>query len=62
MSSYIVGTYRGKKLTCNWSRNTCSQSSQLTEPLWTDSGLKSGIAVCELMFNSKKKKKNEGRE
>ena len=32
------------------SGNTLSQSSQLTEPLWTDSGLKSGISVGELIF------------
>ena len=30
--------------------NTRAQSSQLTEPLWTDPGLKSGISVCDLIF------------
>ena len=31
------------------SGNTQPQSSQLTEPLWTDPGVKSGISVCELI-------------
>ena len=35
----------GDELTLNSSGNTRSQSSQLAEPLWTDSGLKSGISV-----------------
>ena len=48
------------ELTCNCSRNTQSQSSQLAEPLWTDPGLKSGIIVHELV--STLKKKGAGRE
>ena len=45
--------YRGKllgnELTRNSSGKTRSQSSQLAEPLWTDSGLKNGISVRELI-------------
>ena len=37
------------KLTRNSSGNTRSQSSQLAEPLWTDSGLESGINLRELI-------------
>ena len=35
---------------------------QLAEPLWTDSGLKSGISVRELISTLKKKKKSAGVE
>ena len=45
----------GNKLTCNLS----GQSSQLTEPLWTDPGIKSRIMVSELISISKKKKKKK---
>ena len=41
------------------SGNIRPQSSQLAEPLWTDSGLKGGSSVRELISTSKKKK--EGR-
>ena len=51
------GNLSGNKLTRNLSGNTRPQSSQLTEPLWTDPGLKSGIFVRELIFTKKKKKK-----
>ena len=51
------GNLSGNKLTRNSSSNTQSQSSQLIEPLWTDSGLKSGISVHELISTSKKRKK-----
>ena len=37
------------QLTRNSSGNTRPQSSQLTEPLWTDPGLKSEISVRELI-------------
>ena len=33
--------------------------SHLTEPLWTDPGLESGISVCELISTSRKKKKEK---
>ena len=36
----------GNELTLNWPGNTRFQSSQLAEPLWTYSGLRSGITVC----------------
>ena len=61
LSKHSVGTYQGNKLTCNSSGIT-PQMSQLAEPLWTDSGLKSGIGVRELISTSKKKKKGTGEE
>ena len=39
----------GNELTRNSSGNTRSQSSELAEPLWTDSDLKSGISLRELI-------------
>ena len=39
------GNQSGNELTRNSSGNTLLQSSQLSEPLWTDPGLKSGISV-----------------
>ena len=39
--------------------NTRAQSSQLAEPLWTDPGLKGGIAVRELISTLKKKSAGE---
>ena len=44
-----------------WHR-THAQSAQLTEPLWTDHSLKSGIAVCKLISTLKKKDKGAGTE
>ena len=46
------------ELTRNLSGNIQPQSSQLTEPLWTDPGIKSGISVYELISALKKKKKH----
>ena len=43
------GNLSGKELTRNSSGNTRSQSSQLAKPMWTDTGLKSGISVRELI-------------
>ena len=43
------GNLSGNELTCNSPGNTRSQSSQLSEPLWTDPGLKSGISLHELI-------------
>ena len=48
------GNVSGKELTRNSSGNTRSQSSQLSESLWTDSGLKSGISLRELISTLKK--------
>ena len=53
------GNLSGIELTCHLSGNSRPQSSQLAEPLWTDSGLKSGISVRELISTSKKKKNEE---
>ena len=47
----------GNKLTRNLSGNIQPQSSQLTDPLCTDPGIKSGIGVCKLVSTSKKKKR-----
>ena len=44
-----AGTYQGNKLTRDSSGNACPQSSQVTEPLWTDSGLQSRTGVSELL-------------
>ena len=51
----LFGNLSGNELTRNSSGKTRSQSSQLAEPLWTDSGLKSGISVLELISTLKKK-------
>ena len=48
-SRHGVGTYQGKELTRNSSGNTRPQSSQLAVPLWTDSDVKSGVSVSELI-------------
>ena len=42
-------TYQGNKLTRNSSECARPQSSSLTEPLWSEPGLKSGIGVRELI-------------
>ena len=55
LSRHSAGTY-GNELTRKSTGNTRSQSSQLSEPLWTDFGLKSGISVLELISTLKKKK------
>ena len=47
-------------VTRNLSGNIWPQSSQLAEPLWTDSGIKSEISMRELVFTSKKKKSAGG--
>ena len=43
------GNLSGNELKCNSSRNTRSKSPQLTEPLWTDPGLKNGVSLPELI-------------
>ena len=48
--------YQANKLTRNSSGKTRPQSSPLTEPLWTDSGLLSGIGMRNLISTLKKKK------
>ena len=55
------GNLSGNVLTRNLSGDIRPQSSQLAEPLWTDSGIKSGISVRELITTSKKKKKKKRR-
>ena len=53
---YAVQTCLWNKPTRNSSVNAHSQSSQLAEPLWTDSGLKSWICVHKSWSPLKKKK------
>ena len=53
LSWHSVGTY--PNTSSHVSGNIWPLSSQLTEPLWTDPGLKSGISVRELISSSKKK-------
>ena len=50
LSWHSVETYQGNELALNLSGNTRPQLSQLSELLWTHSGLKSGIGACELIF------------
>ena len=57
LSRHCVGTYQENKLTHNLSGNTQPQLSQLTEPLWTDPGLKSGIGVRRKLFSTSENKK-----
>ena len=45
------GNLSVNELIRNSSGNTWSQSSQLTQPMWTDPGLKSGVSVRGLMLN-----------
>ena len=52
LSMHSVGTCNGNELTGNSSGYTRPQSSQLTEPLWTDPGLKSGIGAHKLFDES----------
>ena len=47
LSKHSVGTY--KKLTGNSSGNAQPQSSQVTQPLWTDPDLKNGIDMHKLI-------------
>ena len=55
------GNLSRNELTRNLSGNVQPQSSQLTEPLWTDPGIKSKISMCELISTSKKKEKKKHR-
>ena len=58
LSRHGVGTYQESS---QHAGNTRSQSSQLAEPLWTDSGLKSRIRL-RVLISAKKKKKSAGGE
>ena len=57
LSRHSAGAYAKMSATCDLSGNIWPQLSQLTEPLWTDPGIKSGIRVHELISTLKKKKK-----
>ena len=56
------GNLSENELTRNSSGNAQLKSSQLTEPLWADPGLKSGISVCKLISTVKKKYAQAGNE
>ena len=53
------GNLSGNELTRNSSGNT---QPQLAEPLWTNSGIKSGIRVRELIFTSKERGEKKRRQ
>ena len=55
LSRHSVGTYPETSLSGNFR----PQSSQFTEPLWTDPGIKSRISVRELISTSKKEEKKK---
>ena len=59
---FIVIGLSGNKLSCELYGNAVPQSSQLTEPLWTDPGLKNGMSMYELMSSKRKEKKGANRE
>ena len=50
------GNLSGNKLTRNLTGNIQPHLSQLTESLWTDPGIKSGISVRQLISTGKTKK------
>ena len=54
LSRHSVGSYQ-KTSSPATRQGTPSQSSQLTEPLWTEPGLKSGISERDLISTLKKK-------
>ena len=56
LSSHDVGTYQRNKTTHNSSGNAHPQSSQLTEPLWSNPCLRSGNGAAELNSTLKTKK------
>ena len=56
----LCGNLSGNELTRSLSGNTRPQSSQLAEPLWIDSGIKSEISVRELISPLKRKKRRHG--
>ena len=54
---YRIGNEQGNKVTCYLSGNLYPQSSEFTELLLTDLGLKGGIHVCEWTSTEKKERK-----
>ena len=58
------GNQSGNELTCNWSGNTQSQSSQLAEPFWTDPGQRVALVTrAKLHFKKERgEKKSTGKE
>ena len=60
LSGHSVGNLSGNGLIRNSSGNTKPQSSEIAEPLWTDSCLKSAIGVHDVISTLKKKKGASG--
>ena len=56
------GNLSGNELTRKSSGNTRPQSSKLTEPLWTNPGIKSGNSARKLISTEKKKKAQAGND
>ena len=59
---HSVEIHQGNELTHNSSRNARPQSSQLAEPLWTDSWLERMELVLMSPFKEKKKKSQAGND
>ena len=59
LSRHSVGTYleMSSHAACQGTGSTGPQSPKLTQPLWTDPVIKSGISVHKLISTKKKKKK-----
>ena len=56
LSRHNGGTYQENEVAFNSSGNTCSQSSQLAKPLWTNPYLKKwDLYICQLISTLKKK-------
>ena len=53
----VCGNLSGKQAHTQLVRDIRPQLSQLTEPLWTDPGLKSGIGVRRKLFSTSENKK-----
>ena len=64
LSRHSVGTYleMSSHAACQGTGSTGPQSPKLTQPLWTDPVIKSGISVHKLISTKKKKKKSAGGE
>ena len=57
----LCGNLSGNELTRNLSGNIREQASQLAEPLWTDSGIRSGINARKLISTSETKQNKKRR-
>ena len=62
LSKHSVGTCKGTRLTCNLSGKAHVKLSVLTELLWTDPCVKSGVGAHKLIFTLKKRNKKKKEE